>query len=55
MPIYIEKQDRGFKACDDKGCFSKKPMTKEQAQKQRIAIALNLAKKENKPTKVYFG
>lgn len=55
MPIFIEKQDSGFKACDAKGCFSKRPMTKEKAQKQRIAIALSLAKKENRPGKVYFG
>lgn len=55
MPIFIEKQKGGFKACDDKGCFSKRPMTKEQAQKQRVAIALSLAKKENKPAKVYFA
>jgi hypothetical protein len=54
MPIFIEKQNGGFKACDDKGCFSKRPMTKEQAMKQRVAIALSLAKKENKPTKMYF-
>lgn len=55
MPIYIEKQVGGFKACDDKGCFSKRPMTKEAAQKQRVAIALSLAKRENRPAKVYFG
>jgi hypothetical protein len=55
MPIYIEKEKGGFKACDDKKCFSKRPMTKEGAMKQRIAIALSLAKKENRPEKVYFG
>lgn len=55
MPIFIEKESRGFKACDAKGCFSKQPMTKENAQKQRIAIALSLAKKEGKPAKVYFS
>lgn len=55
MPIFIEKEKSGFKACDAKGCFSKRPMTKEKALKQRIAIALSLAKKEGKPAKVYFG
>lgn len=55
MPLYIEKEKQGFKACDEKGCFSKKPLTKEQAMKQRVAIALSLAKKEGKPTKTYFA
>jgi hypothetical protein len=69
MPIFIEKQNGqsgarlvGFKACDDGKCFSKRPMTKEQAMKQRVAIALNLAKKDKtlgalggKPTKMYFA
>lgn len=55
MPIFIEKEKGGFKACDDKKCFSKRPMTKEQAQKQRVAIALSLARKEGRPAKVYFG
>lgn len=55
MPILIEREKGGFKACDAKGCFSKKPMTKEQALKQRVAIALSLAKKEGKPTKMYFA
>lgn len=55
MPIFIEKEKGGFKACDDKRCFSKRPMTKDQALKQRVAIALSLAKKEGKPTKAYFA
>lgn len=55
MPIFIEGQNDGFKACDRKGCFSKKPMTREKAEKQRIAIALSLAKKEGKPPKIYFA
>lgn len=55
MPIFIEKEKNGFRACDAKGCFSKRPMTKEQAQKQRIAIALSLARKEGKPAGIYFG
>lgn len=54
-PVFIEKEKGGFKACDDKKCFSKRPMTKEQAQKQRVAIALSLARKESRPAKVYFG
>lgn len=55
MPIFIEKEAGGFKACDDKGCFSKRPMTKERALKQRVAIALSLAKKENRPAKAFFA
>lgn len=55
MPIFIEREKGGFKACDDKRCFSKKPMTKKQAMKQRVAIALSLAKKEGKPVKTYFA
>ena len=54
-PVFIEKEKGGFKACDDKKCFSKRPMTKEQAQKQLVAIALSLARKEGRPAKVYFG
>ena len=55
MPIFIEKEKGGFKACDDKRCFSKRPMTKKQAMKQRVAIALSLAKQDNKPASFYFA
>lgn len=55
MPIFIEKEKGGFKACDEKRCFSKKPMTKKQVMKQRVAIALSLAKQEGKPPSVYFA
>lgn len=55
MPIFIEREKGGFRATDDGKFFSKRPMTKEQAQKQRVAIALSLAKKEGKPTKMYFA
>ena len=42
MPYSIEKKGRGFIVCDDKmKCFSKHPLTKKTAMKQRIAIALS--------------
>lgn len=46
MPYVIRKVKYGFKACDDKKCFSKNPLTKKQAQKQRIAVALSEHKKK---------
>ncbi len=42
MPYNIKKQKNGFKVCKPDGkCFSKKPLTKKQAEKQRTAIIMN--------------
>ena len=55
MPYKIEQVSKsGFKVCDANRCFSKKPLTKKQAQKQRIAIALSESKKLGKPINIYI-
>jgi len=41
MPYRIELVKGGFLVCDKKRCFSKNPLTKKKAQKQRVAIALS--------------
>lgn len=56
MPYKIEKQEKdGFKVCDAKRCFSNKPLTKKQATRQRIAIAISESRKIGKPISKYFG
>lgn len=56
MPYHIEKTKGGFKVCDNNGkCFSKKPITKKMAEKQRIAIVLSESKKTGKPAGIYFA
>ena len=56
MPYKIEKVgNSGFKVCDSNRCFSNKPLTKKQATKQRIAIALSESRKTGKPVKKYFA
>jgi hypothetical protein len=55
MPYSIEKVKGGFLVCDDKKCFSKRPLTKKKAEKQRIAIALSEHRKMPEiPIKNYF-
>lgn len=55
MPYKIEKQSSGgFKVCDANRCFSNKPLTKKQATKQRIAIALSESRTTGKPVSHYF-
>lgn len=45
MPYEIKKVPGGFKVCkaavEPEKCFSKKPLTKATAQKQRIAILIS--------------
>lgn len=41
MPYEIRKSGTGFLVCDKKRCFSRSPLTKKKAQKQRIAIAIS--------------
>jgi len=56
MPYSVVKEKKGFKVCDNKGhCFSKKPLTKKMAEKQRIAIALSESRKTGKPAGIYFA
>jgi hypothetical protein len=44
MPYDIKKVPHGYKVCkkdEPEKCFSKKPLTKERATKQRIAIIIS--------------
>lgn len=58
MPYVIlpktEEGKKGYKVCKadnpDK-CFSKKPLTKETAIKQRAAIAISEVQRSKKPSK----
>lgn len=54
MPYMIKKVKGGFKVSDGEKFFSKNPLTKEMATKQRIAMAIPLAKKTGKPMEYYF-
>jgi hypothetical protein len=55
MPYEIRKVDGGFLVCDKKRCFSRKPLTKKKAQKQRVAIALSEhLKNPSEPMKSFF-
>ena len=48
MPYKIRKKGSGYKVCKPSGkCFSKKPMSKEKAQKQRAAIQINAKESTN--------
>jgi len=55
MPYTIEKVSGGFKVFHGKDSFSKNPLTKRMAEKQRISIAISEHKKTGKPTGYYFG
>jgi hypothetical protein len=55
MPYEIKHVKGGYLVCDEKRCFSKKPITKKKAQKQRVAIAISEHKKNPEiPMKTYF-
>ena len=48
MPYKIRKKGKGYKVCKTSGkCYSKKPLSKKMAQKQRAAIAINTYEKFN--------
>ena len=56
MPYKIKKVAGGFKVADAKGkTFSKKPMCKKCAEKQRIAIALSESSRTRKSPTMYFA
>lgn len=57
MPYKIHQVKGGFKVVDPttRHVFSKKPLTRVQSQKQRIAIALSEHKKTGKPVGVFFA
>lgn len=54
MPFSIVPQNKGYLVCDANKCFSKKPISKKMAIKQRIAIAMSEHKKSGMPMKNYF-
>jgi hypothetical protein len=54
MPYEVKQVQGGFLVCDKKRCFSKHPLTKKKAQKQRVAIAISESKKTGEPMKNYF-
>jgi hypothetical protein len=56
MPYELVKVIRGFKVVDPatNRIFSTKALSKKQATKQRIAIALSESKKTGKPVKSFF-
>jgi len=55
MPYKVVPEGTGFVVKHGKHAFSKKPITKMMANKQRIAIALSEAKKTGKPAGKFFG
>ena len=56
MPYTIKDVPGGFVVADAKRpSFSKNPLTKMMAQKQRIAIALSESSKSGKPPSLYFA
>lgn len=54
MPYRLKEFNDKWKVCDDKRCFSKKPLSKKTASRQRVALAISTAKKEGKPVSAYF-
>lgn len=55
MPYRIINSGTGYKVSDGKGnTFSKKPLSFQNANKQRIAIALSESRKKNIPVNYFF-
>lgn len=55
MPYQVKKVRNGYKVYSNDGkAFSKQPLTKSRAEKQRLAIALNESKASNKPLSFFF-
>ena len=56
MPYAIIPVDKKFMVIDKKNgrTFSKKPLSKAVARKQRIALAISSSKRENKPVSTFF-
>jgi hypothetical protein len=57
MPYLLDQvKPRGFFVTDKSGKrFSKKPLSKKMALKQRIAIAISEANKTHKPIEKFFA
>lgn len=55
MPYQIVKADHGYFVMSPEGkTFSKKPLSKTRAIKQRVAIALSEARKKHMPPSTFF-
>lgn len=54
MPYKIKKVKGGFVVTDGKKNFSNKPLTKEMAKKQQLAITIPMAKKFDKPIETFW-
>lgn len=56
MPFQIKKVGKGFKVVEPgkTHVFSNNPLSKKQAMKQRVAIALSESRRTGKPVKSYF-
>ena len=56
MPFQIVKQKKGFfvKETGTNKLFSKNPLTKDNAEKQRVALAIAMSKKEKRPINKFF-
>jgi hypothetical protein len=54
MPYSINKVSGGFLVCTKEKCFSKKPLTKKKAQKERVAIAISESKKTGQSIGNFF-
>lgn len=54
MPYEVKHVPGGYLVCSETKCFSRKPLTKKKANKQRVAIAISEAFKQNKPVSNFF-
>jgi len=56
MPFQIKKVGKGYKVVEPgkTHVFSNNPLSKKQAMKKRVAIALSESKKSGNPIKSYF-
>lgn len=55
MPYKIIKSGYGFKVQGPYGhTYSKHPMTKKKAEKQRVAMALSESLLQHRPVELYF-
>jgi len=56
MPFQIKKVGKGYKVVEPgkTHVFSNNPLSKKQAMKQMVAIALSESRKSGKPIKSFF-
>ena len=56
MPFQIKKVGKGYKVVEPgkTHVFSNNPLSKKQAMKQRVAIAISSSKREHKPISSFF-